>query len=303
MKVLVTGASGFIGREVTKRLCERGFEVHAVARKSISIASEIWHEVDLLNNGSVESLIAQIRPTHLLHLSWTTEPGKFWNAVENHAWEQASRKIFDSFAAHGGMRFVGAGTCAEYEWNEKPCCESSVDGVPATLYGQSKLSTWKYIEGRSAKSGVSSAWGRIFWLYGPYEHPSRLVPHVIKGISSGRQVDCSSGEQLRDFLHVYDVAEAFARLVDSEVAGPINIASGDAVAVREIVLQIASKMSGEHFINLGALPTKASEPHVVAADVERLNSLLSFTPSVSLSQGLDDTIAWFRSTNATAVSK
>jgi len=303
VKVLVTGASGFIGREVTKRLCERRFEVHAVARKSLTIADEIWHELDLFDSGAVDNLMRQIKPTHLVHLAWTTEPGQFWNSPENHDWERASKHLFDSFTAHGGKRFVGAGTCAEYEWNEKLCRESDADSVPSTVYGQSKLSTWKYVDSRSQETGAISAWGRIFWLYGPHEHPSRLVPHVIKSILAGRHVDCTSGEQLRDFMHVSDVAESFVRLTDSQVTGPINIASGNAVAVREVVLQIASQMSGEQLVRLGALPTKASEPHVVAADVQRLTSLLSFRPSVSLSDGLNSTISWIKSVSAAAASK
>lgn len=294
MKVLVTGASGFIGREVAGRLCKLGHEVHAVARSSVDIPNAVWHQVDLLDTATVDRLIAEIRPSHLMHFAWTTEPGKFWNSSDNHEWERASRAMFDSFAKHGGRRFIGAGSVAEYEWTGEPCVESFIDGNPATLYGQKKLSTFRYVEQRAQECGIASAWGRIFWLYGPHEHPLRLIPHVITGILSGRAVDCSSGEQLRDFMHVYDVAEGFIKLLESDVVGPVNIASGNPVAVKDIICQIAEALSGQGLVRLGAIPTNSTEPQVVCADVNRLNSEVRFSPEITLSDGLNMTMSWWK---------
>ncbi|CAN5170070.1 NAD(P)-dependent oxidoreductase [soil metagenome] len=303
MKILVTGASGFIGREITRRLCKKGFEVHAVARKSIEIRDAIWHNVDLLDDAAVEKLLSDIKPSHLLHLAWCTEPGKFWNSADNLEWDKATRVLFDSFVLHHGERFVGAGTCAEYEWNESPCRESNLDGAPATLYGRTKLSTWNYIRAMSDLHGTSSSWGRIFWLYGPHEHPARLIPHVINGLLRGHDVDCTSGDQIRDFMHVFDVAEAFVRLVECEVAGAVNIASGQPIAVRSIIQAVADRMDAAPLIRFGALSTNGAEPHAVTADVEVLNSKVGFVPSIALDTGLSDTVSWWQINGAAAASK
>ncbi len=300
MKVLVTGASGFIGRDVTKRLCERGFDVHAVARNPIEISPAKWHSVDLLDGAAIEDLISRVKPTHLLHLAWCTEPGKFWNSDDNYKWNKATESLFDSFITHRGRRFIGAGTCAEYAWNALPCLESDPEGIPVTLYGRTKLATWKYIRDKSELSGTSSAWGRIFWLYGPNEHPARLIPHVISGILRGVNVDCTSGEQVRDFMHVFDVAEAFVRLLESDVTGAVNVASGKPVAVREIIKSIADRMAAPHLIKLGALPMNDTEPQAVTADVEILKSKVGFVPGIALDRGLRETISWWESKNSVA---
>lgn len=294
MKVLVTGANGFIGREVTDRLCRRGYDVHAVARNPIEISGAHWHRVDLMDGIAVEQLLSDLKPSHLVHLAWTTEPGKFWNSPDNIDWGQATRELFERFASNGGRRFVGAGSVAEYVWSEAPCCELKTDFEPDTLYGQVKLSTYRYIHERSRELGINYAWGRIFWLYGPHEHPQRLIPHVITGILQGRTVDCSSGEQRRDFMHVYDVAEAFVRLIDAEILGPINVASGRAVAVRDIVSHLAKELNGRHLIRRGAISNSRAEPEVVCADVSRLSDELLFLPQHSLQDGLNATVSWWK---------
>ncbi len=302
MRVLVTGASGFIGREVTKRLCADGIDVHATARTPIALPGVAWHCVDLMDSDQTELLLSQIRPTHLLHLAWCTEPGLFWATPANTEWENASKQLFELFIAHGGKRFVGAGSCAEYTWNVDVCRESIADGLPATLYGQSKLRTWNHIKARSREEDISSAWGRIFWLYGPNEHQSRLIPYVITNILQGLDVNCTNGEQVRDFMHLFDVADAFVRLTKMDVAGPVNIASGTPVQLRDIIMHIANRLSAPQLIKLGALKTKESEPHSVTADVEKLRTLLKFQPSIKLNDGLDDAISWWKTNLNVAVA-
>src|SRR5437588_3229964 len=117
VKVLVTGATGFVGRFVLERLRTSGAEVHACARRAGARGLAQWHEADLLTAGAPRALIDAVRPTHLLHLAWYSEPGTFWTSRENLRWLSTTIELLEAFADAGGQRFVGTGTCAEYDWS------------------------------------------------------------------------------------------------------------------------------------------------------------------------------------------
>src|SRR6266567_8422986 len=132
-KVLVTGASGFIGRQCVPLLISKGYEVHAVARHRANEPAHpnlIWHETDLLSPGCADELIRQERPDCLLHLAWYAVPGKFWEAKENLAWVRASIELLCAFADYGGKRFVAAGTCGEYNCGAGECVEGLTSLAP-----------------------------------------------------------------------------------------------------------------------------------------------------------------------------
>ncbi|MEQ1591147.1 MAG: NAD(P)-dependent oxidoreductase [Thiobacillaceae bacterium] len=294
-KILLTGAGGFIGKHCLSILIDAGFEVHALSRgKRESEHGVQWHEVDLFQHGAAEKLMAEAQPTHLLHMAWYAEPGRYWTAPENFQWVRASLALLQAFAAQGGKRVVMAGTCAEYDWRHGWCSEGVTPLTPATVYGICKHSLQAMLAAYSRQYGMSSAWGRIFFLYGPHEHPSRLVSSVIRSLLRGDPALCSSGKQVRDFMHVADVASAFVALLDSEVQGPVNIASGEAVAIRDVVERISEKLGHPELLRLGARPTPAEEPPLLLADVRRLNGELGWQPTISLDSGLDETIAWWR---------
>ncbi|HEX8843688.1 MAG TPA: NAD(P)-dependent oxidoreductase [Pyrinomonadaceae bacterium] len=298
-KVLVTGATGFLGRHCLPALAGRGYEVHAVfrreeARDQVS-ATVRWHRADLLNRHEVFELVEQVRPTHLLHLAWYAEPGKYWTSTENFRWVQASLDLFQAFAEAGGRRVVCAGTCAEYEWGGR---EAYVEGEtplkPATVYGACKHALRVMLEAYAAQSGLSAGWGRIFFLYGPHEHPDRLVAYVIRSLLGGEPARCSHGRQVRDFLHVEDVAEAFVALLESDAAGAVNIASGSPVALKEIILELGRLTGRSELIRLDAVPAPASEPPAIVADVERLSDEVGWRPRFDLSEGLARTVRWWQ---------
>ncbi|HKS27258.1 MAG TPA: NAD(P)-dependent oxidoreductase [Pyrinomonadaceae bacterium] len=296
-RVLVTGAGGFIGRHALPQLASRELvEVHAVSRSlpPEGLSKEVtWHRADLLNPSEVSELLARVRPDSLLHLAWYAVPGKYWTALENLAWVQASLDLLQQFARAGGERVVMAGTCAEYDWSQCICSEKSTPLLPQTLYGASKHALSLMLDAAAGGLNVSAAWGRIFFLYGPHEHPARLVPHVIRGLLRGETVACTAGTQVRDYLHVQDVASAFVSLLESDVSGAVNIASGEPVEVREIVRRIADQIGGRELVRLGALPTPETEPPLIVADVERLKTEVGWTPAYSLSDGLAETIEWW----------
>lgn len=297
-RVLLTGATGFIGRHVLAPLRARGFDVHAVGRRPAAAVDGLrWHHADLLAPGAAAALVDVVRPTHLLHLAWYVQPGAFWTSPENLRWVGASLELVRAFREGGGTRAVLAGTCAEYEWGAaQACVERGTPTVPATLYGACKDSLRRIVEAYGRTAEMSSAWGRIFLLYGPHEPPGRLVSSVAAALVNGEVARCSHGEQVRDFLHVADVADAFAALLASDVTGPVNIASGTPVRLKDVIHELARRAGASDRVQLGAVPAPANDPAVLTASVARLRDEVGWAPAHDLGSGLDDTLAWWRGT-------
>lgn len=295
-KVIVTGATGFIGRHVLKTLLEHGFEVHAVTSQSLPTDSFgcNWHVANLLNSTQVGQLVTEIQASHLLHFAWYAVPGKYWTAEENFLWVQASLELLKWFQKSGGERVVMAGTCAEYDWRYGYCSEVMTPTNPSTPYGICKLSLQQLLESYSEVMGISSAWGRIFWLYGCYESSQRLVPSVICSLLKGEVAKCSHGNQIRDFLYVQDVADAFVALLTSDIKGCVNIASGKAITIKDIVFAVANHMGRRDLIQLGAIPTTSGEASVVVADVTRLSNEVGWQPGYDLERGITDSVKYWK---------
>ena len=294
--ILLTGASGFIGRHCIPLLIKKGYEVHAITSgKKVHPGEYIsWHSLDLLDPEQVHDALKAISPTHLLHLAWYTIPGKYWAAPDNIQWVQASLNLVREFSVAGGQRLVGAGTCAEYDWRYGYCSEGLTPLKPQTLYGISKHSLHILGEEMLNQEGISNAWGRIFFLYGPFENQSRLVPSIITALLQEKPAPCTSGSQIRDYLFVEDIADAFVRLLESPVSGPVNIASGKPITIHEIIELIGIKMGHEDLIQYGQIPTSLSEAPFIVADNRRLLQEVGWRQQTSLEAGLEKTISWWR---------
>jgi nucleoside-diphosphate-sugar epimerase len=299
-RVLVTGATGFVGRHALAALVSRGFEVHAVSSKGPtddSPAEVRWHVADLLDPVAGPEIVTEVAPTDLLHLAWYAEPGAFWRSPENLRWVAASLGLLRAFADAGGTRAVVAGTCAEYAWEtETHCVEGTTSLEPATLYGSAKHGLRVVAEAYAAEAGISFAWGRIFFLFGPHEDPRRLAGSVARSVLSGERAETSHGEQLRDFLYAPDLADAFAALLASEVTGAVNVASGEPVEIREVVQAIGDAAGRPELLAIGARPANTSEPDVLTADVSRLRDEVGWTPPSTRDERVWDTVDWWRST-------
>ncbi len=294
-KILVTGATGFIGRHCLPLLKEKGYEIYALYSKKTPFATDYitWIYCDLLNPISINSLFQSISVSHLLHFAWFAIPGALWSAKENLEWVQSSIALLEAFAAQGGKRAVLSGTCAEYDWNALEFSEKT-PCIPNTLYGISKLNLCLKLQNLSMQLNFSYAWGRIFYLYGPYEYPQRLVPTIIKGLLKKELIPCSQGTQIKDFLFVEDVADAFLALLDSDITGPINIGSGHGVSLRQIIQKITDQLGGEEWIQFGTRQSIQKEPDCLVADISRLKNELRWTPKNSLETGIFQTIKWWK---------
>jgi nucleoside-diphosphate-sugar epimerase len=296
--ILVTGASGFVGKPLVERLVRDGADVHAVSTQEThpNVRGIHWHRLDLRDTDATARLLRDVRPERLVHLAWYVEHGKFWDASENLDWVVASLQLARAFADAGGRRAVMLGSCAEYDWTAAgtPLREGTSPVDPATFYGVCKDSLHRAGTAFAAKSGFEFAWGRLFFLYGPREAPGRLVSSVARSLLAGEPVDTTSGTQRRDFMHVDDVAGALAALALSHVEGAVNIATGEAWPVARIVEEIAIAAGRPDQVRLGALPDRAGEPELIVADVTRLREEVGFSPRRELAQGIADTVDWWR---------
>jgi nucleoside-diphosphate-sugar epimerase len=294
--VLVTGASGFIGRHCVPILAEKGYTVHALTSGTSSgsaVPGVCWHRANLLEPGTAASMVQRLRPDYLLHLAWYAEPGKFWEARENLDWVRASLELTAAFAANKGKRMAAAGSCAEYAANSGECVEKETPAIPATLYGTCKHAFGQMLGAFSRPAGFSSAWGRIFFLYGPHEHPSRLVAYVIRSLLRDEPALCSDGTQTLDFLHVEDAASAFVALLESEAQGPVNIASGRPVLLKDLLREIGTQTGRPELIRFGARPA-SSQVARLWANAKRLTGETGWKPRYDLADGIRQTIEWTR---------
>jgi nucleoside-diphosphate-sugar epimerase len=295
MILVITGASGFVGKHVLPLLMQHSIEIHAISRQKMEVPFNgiHWHQVNLFHADDVGRFMNSVKPTHLLHLAWEATPGVYWNSLTNFQWVEASLCLMRHFYDHGGQRMVTAGTCAEYEWGENTLIEDLSPLTYSSPYAVCKNYARALIEDFSKQTGLSCAWGRIFFAYGPYEKSNRLIPYAIRSLLLNQEIRCTDGKHRRDFLFAQDVAEAFISILMSKVEGPVNIASGTAVSIKEVLQQISQRIGKPELIQYGALPITHAEMPLVEGRIHKLQEL-GWTPKVNLQQGLEDTIKWWK---------
>jgi nucleoside-diphosphate-sugar epimerase len=295
-RVLLTGATGFIGRHAARHLLSEGYEVHTAARHTVPDFPPLirQHAVDLHDSHQTAALLAALRPSRLLHLAWDVSGGDYWGSPENRRWVQSSAHLLKCFVQNGGRRVVSVGSCAEYDWSiSGEFKEDSTPLKPATLYGTCKHEFHQIQDEVARESGISGAWARLFFLYGPWERTGRLVSTVSDSLLKGEPALCTSGEQWRDYMHVEDAARALVLILGGPVEGAINVASGELAAVQEIARFLAEIAGHPELLRIGAIPSKAGEPRRICADITRLRSL-GFKPRYTLAEGLRQTLEWRR---------
>jgi nucleoside-diphosphate-sugar epimerase len=283
MRVLLTGATGFVGRYVERELDRQGVEYFSFQRSVLSDDRAV--QIDLLNQNDLVGLLKKIRPTHLVHTAWYAEHGKYWDSDLNIQWISATKRLVEAFCAAGGQHVVITGTCAEYDWEHGYCIEDITPTIPRSLYGISKDTTRRIIDLVVESYGVSMSWARIFYPYGPGEAPQRLIPSLFRALRGEVLPFGVNGGSYRDLLHVEDTARAILACARSRFAGCVNVCSGRPVQICDIVRTVANINGADPEVVLGISPANHESNRFLVGANKKLLSL-GWTQEILLGQGL-----------------
>lgn len=266
--ILITGAFGFVGKQVLKILLAEGIHVRVVVRDDSVVELNHTNNMEVVRSRNLfkedrgwwEENLKGVDT--VLHLAWYAAPGHYLNSAINFECLTGSLILASACTNSGVKKFVGIGTCFEYDVSEG-YLSTETPLLPQTIYAAAKASTYFSLSNLFALKKVDFAWCRLFYLYGEGEDPRRLVPFLIEKLSRGETAELTSGNQIRDYSDVAVVASKLIGVVRSEITGPINICSGIPITVREFATKIADQYDGRHLLQFGARPDNDMDPPCV----------------------------------------
>lgn len=265
----ITGASGFLGRHLLAQARRQGHRVRAFVRSPEQLRNlDVASDVEVAAVGDLfaaprSRLIESMRGIDtLIHAAWYAEPGAYLESPLNVDCCQGSIELARCFASAGGRRFVGIGTCFEYDTSISPLA-TDTPLAPQTLYASCKAATYSALMHLLPALQVEFAWARIFYLFGEGEDERRLVPYVRRQLSRGEVAELSSGTQVRDYLEIGDAARQVMEIAHGNVTGAVNVCSGVPVTVRELAERIADEFGRPDLLRFGVRPSSPSDPQVI----------------------------------------
>ncbi|WP_454849415.1 NAD-dependent epimerase/dehydratase family protein [Rhizobium binxianense] len=268
-RVLVTGATGFVGRHLLNALDARGMRVRAAVRAGkedaladFACVDEVVSTPSLFGENQDWWAAAAAGADLVIHAAWYAEPGKYVAAPENLDCLAGTLTMARGCAQAGVRRFAGIGTCAEYDFSEGHL-STGTPLRPASIYAGTKAAAFLALSHWLPAAGTDFLWCRIFYLFGEGEDPRRLVPYLRARLAAGERCDLSSGNQIRDFLDVADAAEKIVAAATGDRTGPMNICSGVPITVRQMAEAIADEYGRRDLLNFGARPDNLIDPPCV----------------------------------------
>jgi UDP-glucose 4-epimerase len=292
-RLLVTGASGFIGARLCRRAAEEGAIVHALSRRRQSASREVrWERGDLTDETAAREVVHRVRPDVVLHLASEVSGGRDLGLVLPmlQANLVAAVNVMLACAETGCSRVVLAGSM------EEPVTDDP-EAIAQSPYAVAKWGALAYARHLHALHGLPVAHVRVFMVYGPGQLDLRkLVPYVTVSLLRGEAPKLTSGARAVDWIYVDDVVDAFLRAaVAPGLEGrSLDIGSGELVTARALVVRLHELVGGDVDPVFGAIPDRPLE-RVRAADPLAAREAMGWHPETLLDKGLAHTVAFYRS--------
>lgn len=266
--ILVTGANGFVGRQVVRHLSAQGHQLRLVRQSATSASAALVQGAEVVETSDVFSESAGWWRTALsgidtiVHLAWYAEPGQYLRSERNLSCLAGTIEMARFCIQAGVRRFVGVGTCAEYDLS-RGMLRADTPLKPDTLYAASKASVFHVLSQLLPAADIQFVWCRLFYLYGEGEDSRRLVPYLRQQLEAGEPAELTSGNQIRDFLDVRMAGAMIAETALSQRQGPVNICSGIPVTVRQLAERIADEYGRRDLLRFGTRPDNLFDPPCV----------------------------------------
>lgn len=268
-KVLLTGASGFVGKKILKYLLKHKYSIKAVVRDLRIKEQAEFEQVEFIYTEDIfkeelswwEEQISDV--DIIVHAAWYSEPGRYLDSLENLNCLKGTLNLAQAVKYSNVKRFVGLGTCFEYDLTaDMPLSvKSSLD--PKTIYAATKVSAFYNLRELFDESNLNFSWCRLFYMFGDGEDERKLTSYLRSRLSKNLEVELTSGEQIRDFMDVDKVGNSIVQLISLDHSGPINICSGIPISVKDFCLKIAKKEGKEHLLKFGSRKENKFDPEAV----------------------------------------
>ena len=269
-KILLTGATGFVGRQILNNLLDKNVILKVIIRgdKDIFLQDKKNLNIEVINTKDLfkedaEWWTEQCRDVDtIIHTAWYVEPGKYLNSEKNLDCLMGSLQLVKGAISAEIKRFVGIGTCFEYDLNNRDL-SINTPLKPTTPYAAAKVGLYNFMSQMLPVKSIEFSWCRLFYIYGEGEDERRFFPFIHKKLSKGEPVELTSGNQIRDFLEVSKVGKIITDISLSKKSGPINICSGVPVSIKQFAEKIADEYGRRDLLKFGARPNNQVDPNYV----------------------------------------
>lgn len=267
--ILITGSTGFVGRQVLKALAEQSVKIRVVVRKGKELQINMTDQIESVV--STPDLFAEPQKwwkkvctgvDKVIHIAWYAEPGKYLQSLKNIDCLCGTLEMAKACVQANVKRFIGVGTCFEYDVS-KGYLSIDTPLKPITPYAAAKAAAFLALSQFFAAANLEFAWCRLFYLYGDGEDERRFVPYLRAKLSNGEFAELTSGTQVRDFMDVTEAGSMIANIVQSKRIGAVNVCSGKGISIRELAEQIADEYGRRDLLCFGKRPDNLVDPPVV----------------------------------------
>ena len=268
-KILITGSTGFVGKQVLKSLSHEDVELRLIVRtecdylfKAINCPFEVIRTENLFLESRKWWEEHLIGIDSLLHLAWYAEPGKYLQSSKNIECLTGSLEMAKGAVRAKVKRFVGVGTCFEYDLSHS-VLSVETPLKPTSPYAGAKVALYNSLSQWLPSMGIEFAWCRLFYLFGEGEDSRRLVPSLHANLIKRKPINLTTGKQIRDYLDVADAANLISEILLGTQQGPVNICSGIPITVRQLSEKIADIYNSRELLIFGARPENSVDPPCV----------------------------------------